>query len=74
MAIPKEKIIYVLTIKKTDACGGVITERQELPDTYSREQADAIAKAYKSLPDVRTVMLEAKVIITQTNWNVLSIY
>lgn len=74
MAIPKEKIIYVLTIKKMDSHGEIITERKELPDTYSREQADAIAKAYKSLPDVRTVMLEAKIIITQTNWNVLSIY
>lgn len=72
--LPKEKITYVLTIKKLDSHGEVITERKELPDTYTEQQADAIARAYKSLPDVRTVMLEAKVMITHTNWNVLGVY
>lgn len=72
--LPKEKITYVLTIKKLDSHGEVITERKELPDTYSEQQADAIARAYKSLPEVRTVMLEAKVMITHTNWNVLGVY
>lgn len=72
--LPKEKIIYVLTIKKLGSHGEVITVRKELPDTYTEQQADAIARAYKSLPEVRTVMLEAKVMITHTNWSVLGVY
>lgn len=69
-----ERTTYLVTINRILKDGKLLTEQKALPVSYTKAQAEAIAKAYKSLPDVGTVILEEKIVITQTKTTMLNVY